>query len=84
MTLNGLSGCGNLANIFTAANDTIDAVNNFVHTDGVFNGLIQFKNNLTINAGADAGAGTIIADGTGAQTYSVAAGAPRTDTLDRK
>ena len=81
VTMNGASGCGNLANIFTAANDTIDAVNNFVHTDGVFNGTVQFKNNLTISSGADAGTGTVIADGTGAQTYSVASGSPRTAHL---
>ena len=81
VTLSGTQSCGNLANITTAASDTLDAVNNFVHTDGVFNGLVQFKNNLTINSGADAGTGTIIADGTGAQTYSVAAGSPRTAHL---
>ena len=47
----------------------------------MFNGFVQFKNNLTINAGVDAGTGTIIADGTGAQTYSVAGGSPRTAHL---
>ncbi len=81
VTIAGTQSCGNLANISTAAGDTIDATNNLTHNDGVFNGFAEFKNNLIIGAGGDGGTGVLIANGTGAQTYSVNAGAPRTAHL---
>ena len=81
VTFNGNQSCGNLANINTAVGDTIDATNDLVHTDGVFNGFAQFKKDLYINASADGGTGTIISDGTAAQTYNVDASAPRTAHL---
>jgi hypothetical protein len=81
VTINGNQSCGNLANINTAVGDTIDAINDLVHTDGVFNGFAQFKKDLYINASADGGSGTLIADGTAAQTYNVDPSAPRTAHL---
>ncbi|HRG58856.1 MAG TPA: hypothetical protein PK323_07830, partial [Bacteroidia bacterium] len=81
ININGNQSCGNLANINTAANDTLDANNNFTHTDGVFNGFAEFKNNLIIGAGGDGGTGVLIANGTGAQTYAVNIAAPRTAHL---
>ncbi|MBI2270659.1 MAG: hypothetical protein HYU69_09940 [Bacteroidetes bacterium] len=77
-TLNVQPGCGGNNAISTAAGDTIDVINDLVHTDGVLNGMVEVKNNLTINANSDGGTGRIIMNGTGAQTYSVNAAAPRT------
>jgi hypothetical protein len=81
VTINGNQSCGNLANINTAAGDTVDATNDFEHTDGVFNGFAQFKKDLYINPGADGGTGTLIADGNAAQFYNVDPSAPRTAHL---
>ncbi|MEP7265254.1 MAG: T9SS type A sorting domain-containing protein [Bacteroidota bacterium] len=69
LTLNA-STCCNLATIATAAGDTVEAVNDLTHSDGFMTGLFEVKNNLIVNANTDGGSGTIIVDGSGAQTYA--------------
>jgi len=78
INLNGTASCGINPIITTAAGDVATCVQNITHTDAIINGQFSFDNNLIILAGSDGGTGTITADGTGAQTYSVAAGSPRT------
>ncbi|MBL7897859.1 MAG: hypothetical protein JNJ99_04940, partial [Crocinitomicaceae bacterium] len=78
INLNGTASCGINPIITTAAGDVATCLQNITHTDGIINGQFNFDNNLIILAGSDGGTGTITADGTGAQTYSVAAGSPRT------
>ena len=79
--MNGDGSCGTYATITTGVGDVASAANNFVHNNGFISGSFAFANNLTINAGSDSGTGTITANGTGAQTYSVAPAAPRTCVL---
>lgn len=69
LTLNA-STCCNLATIATAAGDTVEATNDLTHTDGFISGLFEVKNNLIVNANTDGGSGTIVVDGSGAQTYA--------------
>ncbi len=76
--INAPQYCGYNAVVTTAVGDTIDATNDFTHTDGVFNGIAQFKRDLYVDASANGGSGKIIADGTSAQTYNIALSAPRT------
>jgi hypothetical protein len=77
MVINGTTSWGT-STIATGAGDLVQADNNFTHTDGIISGLFALRNNLFIDATSDGGLGTITFNGTGAQTYSVAAGAPRT------
>lgn len=77
ITINGTGSCGTIATLTTAANDTLDALNDFTFTDGYFTGRVELKNNLIVNANTDGGTGWVIFNGTGAQTYSVNAAAPR-------
>jgi hypothetical protein len=78
INLNGTHVCGYSAYFATAAGDTVDATNDLTHTDGYITGLFQLENNLIIGANSDGGTGTIIAAGTGAQTYSQSGAAART------
>ncbi len=66
------STCCNTNIIATATGDTLHAVGNMTHSDGYITGFIAFQGNLTVNSGADGGTGWLIAEGTNAQTYSVA------------
>ncbi|MBL7736435.1 MAG: T9SS type A sorting domain-containing protein [Chitinophagaceae bacterium] len=75
--IKGLYNCVNSA-ITTAAGDTVHVVNNFVHTDGILNGLFSVKGNLTVNADADGGTGMIILNSASSQTYAVSTEAART------
>ncbi len=75
--INGTTSWGT-STITTAAGDLVQADNDFTHTDGIISGQFGLRNNLFINATSDGGLGTITFNGTGAQTYTVAAGAPRT------
>ena len=77
MEIKGLYNCVNSA-ITTAAGDTVHVANNFVHTDGILNGLFSVKGNLTVNADADGGTGMIILNSAGDQTYAVSTEAART------
>ncbi|HRG58857.1 MAG TPA: hypothetical protein PK323_07835, partial [Bacteroidia bacterium] len=81
VTFNGTQSCGNLSNINCAGADVIIALNDLTHIDGVFNGAATFANNLIIGPGADGGSGSITANGSAAQTYSVDPAAPRTAHL---
>ncbi|MBL7889603.1 MAG: hypothetical protein JNL24_08625, partial [Bacteroidia bacterium] len=76
-TINGTTSWGT-STIATGAGDVVIADNDLTHTDGIISGTFEVKNNLIIGAGSDGGLGTITFSGTGAQTYSVAAGSPRT------
>lgn len=76
MTINA-STCCTQNYITTAVGDTVRCDYDFTHTDGAINGAFSFKNNLTVNTGADGGTGIIVANGTSPQTYS-SAGAYRT------
>jgi hypothetical protein len=76
---NGANYCGIAGAIFTtSAGDTVDATHNLTHTDGYINGMVEVKGNLSIGTSSDGGIGKIIFDGTGAQSYIVAAGSTRT------
>ncbi len=77
MEIKGLHNCTSPV-ITTATGDTIHIANNLTHSDGTINGQFSVKGNLIINAGADGGTGTIVLNGAGNQTYSVAAGTSRT------
>ncbi|MBL7812770.1 MAG: choice-of-anchor D domain-containing protein [Bacteroidetes bacterium] len=79
-TIQSTTGCA--AQIVTTnAGDTLDILGDLTHTDGIFNGLAELKGNLVINAGSDGGSGTIIFNGTGAQTYAQNAGTARTGQI---
>jgi hypothetical protein len=75
--INAQGNCGVTTVLATAANDTIDADNDLTITDGSISGKFELQNNLIVNATSDGGSGWIIFNGTSAQTYSVAASAPR-------
>ena len=81
VVVNGTTSWGT-STIATAAGDVVTSNNDMTHTDGIISGLFALKNNLYINAGSDGGLGTITFNGTGAQTYSVAGGSPRTCKIE--
>ena len=64
------STCCNTAIIASASGDTIDAENNFTHTDGFISATLEVKNDLSIAAGTDGGSGIIYINGSGTQRYS--------------
>ena len=63
--------------ITTGTGDVVNAVHDFIHTDGIINGAFSLQNNLTINSGADGGTGTITFIGTANETYYQAGSVPR-------
>jgi hypothetical protein len=75
--INATSVCAVSPIITTAAGDTVLAKNNLTYTDGIVNGRFAVKNDLYIAAGVDGGNGSITANGTGVQTYTVDPLAPR-------
>ncbi len=77
MIINGTTGCSSPI-ITTAGGDVVNVQNNFTHTHGILNGLVDFNGDLTIGSTSDGGTGTITAKGTGFQKYVYAAGAART------
>ncbi len=81
INLNLVSACGTNYSLSTAAGDTLEATNHFVHTDGYFNGIVEVKQNLVVLTNADGGTGWIIFNGSSAQQYSVSAGTTRTSQL---
>ena len=60
--------------VTTGSGDTVIAVNNFTHTDGVVSGAWEVQNNVIIDSTADGGAGTVTMTGTGSKTYTYTAG----------
>lgn len=80
LEIKGTTGCSSPI-ITTAAGDVVKVLNNLTHTDGVLNGLFEFKGNLSIASTSDGGTGTITANGTGFQQYTYTSGAARTCQL---
>ncbi len=78
LVINGTQSCGLNPIIATAAGDVVNCNNDITHTDAIISGQFAMQGNLIINSGSDGGTGTITVNGTGAETYSVAAGSPRT------
>ena len=64
--------------VATAPGDVVNASHDLRHIDGYLTGQFAVGNDLEVSANADGGTGLITVDGNGAQSYSVAAGSPRT------
>ena len=68
--------CGVNHIIATGTGDVVNAVHDFIQSDGLINGEFTLQNNLTISAGADGGTGTTTFIGAANQTYYQAAVRP--------
>ncbi|MBL7812771.1 MAG: choice-of-anchor D domain-containing protein [Bacteroidetes bacterium] len=78
VTVQATPSCGINPIFTTATGDVINAVGNFTHTDGIFNGQLSFEKDLNIASTSDGGSGTITADGSSFQYYTYSSGAART------